>query len=125
MGRSLEAGQGFIEYAVLLTAVIAALVTMQIYLKRSLSGSYRAVAQSLGASYAPTHASANVTITASGRTVTTSTLLKDQTLTVANNTVTADLMQTVTTIDPSNPERSVVSGVETIDAPTGTNLWSN
>ena len=46
--QCLRRAQGAIEYAVLLAIVVAALVGMSIYMKRALSGKWRAVGDGFG-----------------------------------------------------------------------------
>ena len=56
-------GQSVVEYAVMLCAITGALVGMQIYVKRAMSGRIRDVADSIGEQYAPRHATSTTRIT--------------------------------------------------------------
>ena len=62
------------EYAVLLAVLVAALLTMQIYMKRGFSGRLRAAANSIGEAYAPRRTTADLTFTAKSNTLTTAKL---------------------------------------------------
>lgn len=46
-------GQTVLEYALLLAAVVAGLVMMQIYAKRGLQGKYKIYGDNLGSQYSP------------------------------------------------------------------------
>ena len=48
-----ERGQSMLEYAICLAVVVAALLAMQIYVKRGISGKLRAAADSTGEQYEP------------------------------------------------------------------------
>lgn len=65
--------QSTLEYAVVITAIVAALVTMQIYIKRGLQGRMRQSADSIGEQYAPTNTTLDTTINFSSNSITTST----------------------------------------------------
>jgi len=45
--------QSILEYATVIACAVAALLTMQVYIKRALQGKYKQNADSLGAQYAP------------------------------------------------------------------------
>jgi len=120
-----HSGQAVIEYAVWLVVVIAALSVMSIYLKRGLSGGFRSAANAFGGQYAPGHTAANFTLSESGTTTTTSTLVKDKELEVEGETVNVDVVESVTTIDPANPETTHATGTLTVEAPaTGGTIWN-
>jgi len=51
-------GQMFLEYSVLVAILAAALLGMQIYLKRSVQGKYRQISDDLGPQYSPKSAAA-------------------------------------------------------------------
>ncbi len=55
-------GQSTLEYVVLVAVVIAALLTMRIYMKRGLQGKLRSSTDSIGAQFSPTDMTANWTI---------------------------------------------------------------
>lgn len=109
-------GQSIVEYGVLIAVIVGALLAMQVYVKRGLSGRLRASADSLGEQYAPRKTSANVTLKVKSDTVTTSKLKKDQT--VAGQKV--DVIETETKINQETTERT---GTETV-GPLGTDLWN-
>lgn len=46
-------GQSTLEYAVLIVVIIAALITMQVYLKRGIQGRVRESADQIGEAYSP------------------------------------------------------------------------
>lgn len=75
-----ERGQTAVEYGVLLAVLVAALVGMQIYLKRGTMGKLRSSADQIGEQYAPKHTSSKFTVTTHSDTLSTSTLKKDQDL---------------------------------------------
>lgn len=60
-----KCGQGTLEYAVLMAAVVAALFSMQIYLKRGFSGGIKSAADDLGEQYNPVNFSSHYTTTTS------------------------------------------------------------
>lgn len=111
-------GQTTMEYALLAAVLVAALIGMQMYLKRSMGGRLRSAADSLGEQYAPRHTTSNLTTTVSSTTTTTSTLRKDQAVDGAQ----VDVMVTTTTIDAANPDTTTRRGTETVEA-LGTELW--
>jgi hypothetical protein len=103
-------GQTALEYGVLMAIVVAALLTMQVYAKRGLSGKARQSADSMGEQYDPTATTSDVTVTAHTDTTTASELLKDQ---VIGPGQTADVMVTTTTLNASTTDRT---GSETVGA---------
>lgn len=58
-----HAGQAILEYAVLIACFIAAVVAMNIYIKRGLSGRYKAAIDNLGEQYSPGHVDSDVKTT--------------------------------------------------------------
>ena len=81
-------GQTALEYAVLISVVIAALLAMQIYLKRSAMGKLRSATDQVGDQFAPVSMNSNFTTTFdSGRRETVSTSG------VSNSSITADEVQ--------------------------------
>lgn len=68
--------QTALEYAVLIVCVVAALIAMQIYLKRSVSGRLRQQADSLGAQYSPGHTTSTFTIISNSK-VTATTVMDE------------------------------------------------
>ena len=59
------------EYAVVLAAVVAALLSMQIYMKRGFSGRLRAAADTAGEQYDPRNTSGSFTLKSKSETTTT------------------------------------------------------
>ena len=64
-------GQTALEYAVLIAAVVAALLVMQMYLKRGVSGHIRRSADSIGEQYHPRNTTGSMTMTSQSDTTTT------------------------------------------------------
>ncbi|MBI2495484.1 MAG: hypothetical protein HYY90_05035 [Candidatus Omnitrophica bacterium] len=91
------------EYAVLLAIVVAALVAMQTYIKRGLSGRLRTSADSVGMPYEPSNTTSNVTLTVRTDTTTESSMERDRPI---GGGETADVLVTKTTINESSTERS-------------------
>ncbi len=54
-------GQSTLEYAILVVVVIMALVGIQAYLKRGISGRMRDASDQIGDQFSPEHATSNVT----------------------------------------------------------------
>ena len=105
-----------VEYAVLIAVIVAAFVTMGVYLKRGLSGGIRSGADQIGEQYDPRNTTSNLTLTMSSQTTTESKVLKDQNIGEENP---ADVMITKTTI---SDDTTTKTGQETVDA-LGTDLW--
>lgn len=55
--------QSILEYAVIIAVVVAALLAMQIYVKRSFQGRFRQAADSIGEQYAPKNTDSLITDT--------------------------------------------------------------
>ncbi len=58
----MKKAQGTLEFAVLIVALVAALLAMQIYIKRAIQGRLRQTADDLGAQYAPRATTSVITI---------------------------------------------------------------
>ncbi len=127
-------GQGLIEYIVLITVVIAALIAMMIYVKRGISGRMRASADSLGEQYDPRKTTSNLTMAVNSDVTTTSTLIRDVCFDAkgkpqldqngdpvknCSSPTKADIMATTTKIGNYTTSRD---GTETVDS-MGNNLW--
>lgn len=119
-------GQSTLEYAVVLAAVVAALLSMQIYMKRGIAGRLRGAADSIGDQYAPRHASSNFTLAVNGMTQTKQQLLLDQSVTRVINgvetTMKVDLIETTTTI-PAPGEKVTRTGSERVASLADEALW--
>ncbi len=59
-------GQSTLEYAVLIVVIIAALVAMQVYLKRGVQGKLRESADQIGTQFSPGQTTGNITTTTGG-----------------------------------------------------------
>lgn len=65
VGKQINLGikaQSFVEYSVLIMCMIAAIVGIEILMKRSLQGKYRDAADQIGGQYAPKQARADMTL---------------------------------------------------------------
>ncbi len=104
-------GQTAVEYAVLFTAVCAALLSMSVYMKRGVSGHLRRTSDSIGEQYGPgsTTSSLRTTLTS---TSTTSSERSNVDLD-GDGIWDAGVMETVTTIDA--PETTSRTGSEHVD----------
>ena len=111
--RAALKGQSTIEYAAIVAVVAAALLSMAIYLKRSVSGKLREGADSVGEQYHPTNTSGTHTLTVDSTVVTTSGLEH-------NSALNADVMKYETKIEN---ETSTKTGNETVGA-LGTDVWN-
>jgi len=58
----MKKAQGTLEFAVLIVALVAALLAMQIYIKRAIQGKLRQTADDMGAQYAPKCTTSNIVI---------------------------------------------------------------
>ena len=115
--------QSALEYAVLIAVVAAALLAMQVYMKRGFSGGWRNASDSLGEQYEPKNTTSKLTTTVTGTSVTKSELLLQQDFKDSNGVAKkANMIQTTTTIDANDPETTSRTGNETV-GPIGTNLW--
>ncbi len=56
-------GQSTLEYAVLIVVIIAALVAMQVYLKRGIQGRMRESSDQIGDQFSPGYTTSNLTTT--------------------------------------------------------------
>ncbi len=64
-------GQASLEYAMFIIIVVAALISMQIYLKRGIQGRMRTSIEGVGEQYDPMATESDITQTLSGNTITT------------------------------------------------------
>ena len=110
-------GQVTLEFALVVAVVAAALLSMAIYLKRSVSGKLREGADSVGEQYHPTQTSGHHELVVNSAVVTTSTLKLNQPV---GNGQTGDVMEYATTIDH---DTSTKTGNETVGA-LGTDVWN-
>lgn len=96
--------QSTLEYAVLVSVLVAALIAMQVYIKRGYQGKLREGADSMGEQFSPAHTT--YTYTTVSNTVSTENLLEDAT--------------TLTTIRNQISERT---GNERVDVETEEKWW--
>lgn len=54
-------GQGTLEYGIIIAVVVAALIAMQVYVKRGLQGKLKQSADDVGEQYSPGHSSSSFT----------------------------------------------------------------
>ena len=101
-------GQTTVQYAVLVAATISALLAMQVYLKRGISGRIRSAADSIGAQYAPKQVTADMTVKTKSDTTTSSTLVKDQPISATEK---ADVLVTKVKLNENTTEKT---GSETV-----------
>ena len=62
-------GQSTLEYAVLIVVIIAALIAMQVYLKRGLQGRMRESSDQIGEQFSPGYTTSNRTTSTSSNSV--------------------------------------------------------
>lgn len=55
-------GQSSLEYAVIIICLVAGLLAMQVYIKRSMQGRLRQAADELGQQYAPKNTTSDITV---------------------------------------------------------------
>jgi hypothetical protein len=104
------------EFATLVAVLAAALISMQIYVKRSVSGKLRDAADSIGEQYAPQRTVSAITTTSGGTTRSTSKLITGKAL---------NFMETTTEIGvDGNLETVHRSGTETV-GPFQNSIWDN
>ena len=104
----MKRAQSTLEYAMIVVILVAALIAMQIYIKRSMQGRLRAIADDLGQQYAPKNTTSDITITSESDQDT-----KVETIRQYNATKQADELKTTTTIT-INKETDTRSGNETV-----------
>lgn len=98
---NLKRAQSSLEYALVIVCVVAALLAMQIYIKRSVQGRMRQTADSIGEQYAPGNTTSDTTLTINSNSDTTAT--------------TTELDGTTTTTTESDfDETQSRSGTETV-----------
>jgi hypothetical protein len=96
-------GQSTLEYTLMVICIVAALVTMQYYIKRAVQGRVRESADSIGDQYAPKSMDSRITVTQTGTT------------TIVANQVT----------DPTDPARFGLQTTSTTDETTTRNGYEN
>ena len=115
-----ERGQSTIEYAVVVAVTVAAVLMMQVYVRRGMAGRLRASADSIGEQYDPRHTSNPVgspmRMSQVNNVTTTSTLHTDQD---EGNGIMVDVLKSTTTVTEDRTERS---GSETVGRLTR-DLW--
>jgi hypothetical protein len=66
-------GQSILEFSLVICALVAAFIGMQIYMKRGMQGRLRSLADEMGQQYDPGSAQSNIVTTQTGTATTTST----------------------------------------------------
>ena len=117
IGGNPRHGQTALEYGVLIAIVVAALLTMQVYVKRGLSGKVRQAADSIGEQYAPNETTSQSTLKVHTDTTTDSALHKDQV--IGPGSQKADVVVMTTTLNASTTDRT---GSETV-GPLKKDVW--
>ncbi len=98
MSLKLRRGQSLLEYSILFAVIVAAILIMQFYVKRSYQGRLKTEADAVGSQYAPGYTTSNIstdvdstttTVTQEGTTTvtinpSTSTYIKDETVDAYN-----------------------------------------
>lgn len=90
-------GQGTLEYAIIIAAVVAALLAINMYMKKAVQGKLRDTSDEIGRQFEPDKFSSTVTTQSSGQTTTTefrdtengttvSTIEQAETITTGENT---------------------------------------
>lgn len=92
MLTKLRKGQNTLEYAIVIAVVVGALVAMQIYMKRSVSGKLRDSTESIGTQY-DIAGTSSTTTTRTG--MTQSGAEAGKTFTVSNDTTTEDSTENI------------------------------
>ena len=75
----MKRAQATLEYAVVIIVVVAALLAMQIYLKRSVQGRLRSEADQIGELYSPGHTTSTFTVSRDSEIVTSITTVENPT----------------------------------------------
>ncbi len=101
-------GQSVLEYAVIIGTIVLALLVMQGYLKRSLQGKLKVIADDLGQQYNPQNTTSSMNITYESDT-TTETFTR-----TVNDTDTGDEYEEVITNTTINNETQTRQGTETV-----------
>lgn len=93
-------GQGTLEYAIIIAVVVAALIAMQVYIKRGLQGKLKQSSDEIGEQYSPGYTSATYgttsavisteTVTGGVQPTTASTSSQTQTRTSREDVATSD-----------------------------------
>jgi len=68
----LKKGQSILEYCIVIAVIVAALLSMNSYLKRSLQGNYRSSADAIGGAYEPRNTTSDTTVATDSLAITTS-----------------------------------------------------
>lgn len=118
-----------LEYAVLVAVLVAALLTMQIYMKRGFSGRLRAAADAIsqGQGYAPRRTTADLTLSTKSRTLTQSHLTFIKSVDDDNGDGKVDGLdlpdQALVTSTEILSERAERTGQETVGSFSSEKLW--
>lgn len=110
-------GQSTIEFSVLIAVLVAALLTMQIYMKRGFSGRLRAAADQIGEAYAPRRTTSDLTFQVKSQTQTSAALTQRD---VDHD---GDQEQVMITTTKIISEQSARTGQETVGPLQSEQLW--
>lgn len=102
----MKKGQSTLEYAVVIACIVGALLSMQVYIKRAVSGKLRSAADEIGQQYDPEN-----TTSAAGMTM---SINSDVTTTIT--TVTEEDLQKTITTSTINSQEEEVYGTENVGA---------
>lgn len=111
----MKKAQAILEYSVLIACFIAALVVMQIYVKRGIQGRLKAVAADLGKQYAPKNTESDLTLTIDSKTTT-----EVKTVEKENPAKPGEKYNEVTTTTNIDHETQSQEGYETVGEPEST-----
>jgi hypothetical protein len=107
----MKKAQSTLEFAVVITCVVAALLAMQIYMKRSMEGGLKASADNLGEQFSPTNTASNTTVSFYSPTWTD----VSETEFHMHTQVPGDVIEDVTSeLRDVDPEQRSISGNETV-----------
>lgn len=110
-------GQSTLEYSVLIFCLVAACLSMQVYLKRAMQGRLRQAADELGEQYAPKNTTGISTLTTTGTTETISKTLSESQLSVdldGDGIIEDDVFGTETKAAILEDEKSQQAGEEKV-----------
>ena len=108
-----------IEFATLIAVIVAAVIAMQIYMKRGVQGRLRSAVDSISDPYDAKNTNSDTTLMTNSQSKSETTLDRDRLIPVGNTNVKADVLVSKTTIEQEKTERS---GSETVGA-LGNDLW--
>jgi len=105
MAVNQKQAQSTLEYAVLIVCIVAGLLAMQIYIKRSIQGKLRGTADSMGEQYDPKKTSSDITVTFKSEYETTMETKEDTQGKITSKSKT----------DTVTPDKQTTKGWETVE----------